>query len=32
MPKAIRMHQTGGPEVLVWEDHDPGKPATGDVR
>lgn len=20
MPKAIRLHQTGGPEVLRWED------------
>jgi NADPH2:quinone reductase len=32
MPKAIRMHQTGGPEVLVWEDYDPGQPAKGEVR
>lgn len=26
------MHQTGGPEVLVWEDYDPGKPGAGEVR
>jgi len=32
MPKAIRMYQTGGPEVLVWEEYDPGKPAKGQVR
>ncbi len=32
MPKAIRMHQTGGPEVLVWEDYDPGKPGKGQAR
>jgi NADPH2:quinone reductase len=32
MPKAIRMHQTGGPEVLVWEDYDPGQPGKGEVR
>jgi NADPH2:quinone reductase len=32
MAKAIRMHQTGGPEVLVWEEYDPGKPGKGEVR
>src|SRR5208282_4789884 len=32
MSKAIRMHQTGGPEVLSWEDYDPGKPAKGEAR
>jgi NADPH2:quinone reductase len=32
MPKAIRMYRQGGPEVLVWEDHDPGRPAPGEVR
>jgi NADPH:quinone reductase len=30
MVKAIRMHETGGPEVLRWEDYDPGQP--GRVR
>ncbi|MEW6668398.1 MAG: quinone oxidoreductase [Thermodesulfobacteriota bacterium] len=29
MAKAIRMHRTGGPEVLVWEDFEPGKPGPG---
>ncbi len=29
MAKAIRMYETGGPEVLRWEDFDPGKPAAG---
>ena len=29
MTKAIRMHRTGGPEVMVWEDFDPGKPGPG---
>jgi NADPH2:quinone reductase len=27
MSKAIVMHETGGPEVLKWEDFDPGAPA-----
>jgi NADPH2:quinone reductase len=31
MPKAIRLHQTGGPETLVLEDFDPGLPAPGEV-
>ncbi len=31
MSKAIRIHRTGGPEVLVWEDADPGKPGEGQV-
>ena len=31
MTKAIRMHETGGPEVLKWEDFDPGKPGPGEV-
>ena len=31
MPKAIKMHQTGGPEVLVWEEYDPGQPGAGEV-
>ena len=32
MPNAIRMHSTGGPEVLVWESYDPGTPGPGEVR
>ena len=32
MPKAIVIHQTGGPEVMQWEDFDPGTPGPGDVR
>ena len=31
MVKAIRMHETGGPEVLRWEDYDPGPPGPGEV-
>jgi NADPH2:quinone reductase len=31
MPKAIRIHQNGGPEVLKWEDVDPGQPAPGEA-
>lgn len=31
MTKAIRIHETGGPEVLTYEDHDPGKPGKGEV-
>ena len=29
MPKAIRFHKTGGPEVLVWEDVEVGDPGPG---
>jgi NADPH2:quinone reductase len=32
MTKAIRIHQTGGPEVLRWEDIDVDEPAKGQVR
>jgi NADPH2:quinone reductase len=32
MPKAIRIHKTGGPEVLAWEDVDVGEPGPGQVR
>jgi NADPH2:quinone reductase len=32
MPKAIRLHQTGGPEVLRWEDADAGEPGQGQAR
>ena len=31
MTKAIRMYETGGPEVLRWEDFDPGQPESGEV-
>ncbi len=31
MAKAIRMYRTGGPEVMVWEDYDPGKPGPGEA-
>jgi NADPH:quinone reductase len=31
MPKAIRMHETGGPDVLRWEERDPGTPGPGEV-
>jgi NADPH2:quinone reductase len=32
MTKAIRIHATGGPEVLKWEDIEVGDPGTGQVR
>ncbi len=32
MTKAIRIHQHGGPEVLVWEDVEVGTPSAGQVR
>jgi NADPH2:quinone reductase len=32
MPHAIRVHQTGGPEVLKWETVDVGSPGPGQVR
>ncbi len=31
MTYAIRIHRTGGPEVLVWEEFDPGTPGPGEV-
>ena len=31
MSKAIRIHKHGGPEVLKWEDVDPGKPGPGEA-
>jgi NADPH2:quinone reductase len=31
MSKAIRIHAHGGPEVLTWEDADPGRPGPGQV-
>ncbi len=32
MTKAIRFHQTGGPEVLKWEDVEVGDPGAGQIR
>lgn len=32
MPHAIRIHETGGPEVMKWEDVNVGDPAEGQVR
>jgi NADPH2:quinone reductase len=32
MTKAIRIHKTGGPEVLQWEDVTVGDPGAGEVR
>lgn len=32
MVKAIRVHETGGPEVLKWEDVEIGEPQEGEIR
>ena len=32
MARAIMMHETGGPEVLKWEEYDPGEPGPGEVK
>ena len=32
MPKAIRIQQQGGPEVLKWEDVQVGDPGPGEAR
>ncbi|WP_137388581.1 quinone oxidoreductase family protein [Rhodoligotrophos defluvii] len=32
MSKAIRIHETGGPEVLGWEEVELGEPGQGEVR
>jgi NADPH2:quinone reductase len=32
MVMAIRMHETGGPEVLRWEEVEVGRPAAGEAR
>ena len=32
MPKIVRFYQTGGPEVLQWEEASVGEPAAGEVR
>lgn len=31
MSKAIVVHEIGGPEVMRWEDHDPGQPCRGQI-
>ncbi len=31
MPKAIRIYEAGSPEVLKWEDFDPGQPEAGEA-
>ena len=32
MPHAIRVHETGGPEVLKWEEIEVGEPGSGQVK
>lgn len=32
MPKAIRIHEVGGAEVLCYEDFDPGPPVEGELQ
>lgn len=32
MPKAIRVHEAGGPDVMRYEDYDPGALETGEVQ
>jgi NADPH2:quinone reductase len=32
MPNAIRVHETGGPEVLSWDEVEVGEPGPGEVR
>jgi NADPH2:quinone reductase len=32
MPNAIRIYETGGPEVLKWEEVDVGYPGPGEIR
>ncbi len=32
MSKVIRIHETGGPEVLKWEDVDVGEPGPGEAK
>jgi len=32
MPKAIKIYEIGGPEVMRWEEYDPGQPAAGEAR
>ena len=32
MPKAIRIHRTGGPDAMQWEDVEIGAPGPGEIR
>jgi NADPH2:quinone reductase len=32
MPHAIRFHETGGPDILIWEEVDVGEPGPGEAR
>ncbi len=32
MSRGIRIHETGGPEVMRWESYDPGEPGPGEAR
>ena len=32
MPKAIRIHEYGGPEVMRWEEVESGEPGPGQLR
>ena len=32
MPKAIRIHQAGGPDAMQWEDVEVGAPGPGEIR
>ena len=32
MTKVVRIHETGGPEKLIYEDVDVGKPGKGQAR
>lgn len=32
MSKAIMVHEVGGPDVMKWEEYDPGQPGEGEVR
>ena len=32
MPHAIRIHRTGGPEVLQWDEISVGDPGPGEIR
>ncbi|MBF2759688.1 MAG: quinone oxidoreductase [Ectothiorhodospiraceae bacterium AqS1] len=32
MSKAIRIHRSGGPEVMQWEENDVGEPGVGEIR
>ena len=32
MTKAIRIHETGGPDAMVWEDVEVGDPGPGEIR